>query len=95
MSAKLLIRAKEVFADGAIIQMTVWRLPAPLSPCVHSFKYSLFFGYPGRRLIGFDNERGKGDHGHDEQGEFAYNFTSIERLIADFNAKVRATGGPR
>ena len=95
MSARLLLSQKEVFADGAIVQMTVWRLPAPLPPCVHSFKYSLFFGYPGHRLVGFDNERGKGDHRHGQDGEFAYDFISIEQLIADFNTWVRAIGGPR
>ncbi|WP_395652196.1 DUF6516 family protein [Brevundimonas sp.] len=95
MVAERLIRVKGAFADGAIVQITVWRLPEPLPPCRHSFKYSLFFGYPGQRLVGFDNERGKGDHWHGPDGETAYTFVSVEALIADFNAQVRAVGGPR
>lgn len=95
MSATLLLSQKEVFADGAIVQMTIWRLPVPLPPSVHPFKYSLFFGYPGHRLVGFDNERGKGDHWHGEGEETIYVFTTVEQLIADFNAEVRAVGGPR
>jgi hypothetical protein len=43
--------------------------PAP--PGSHSFKYRLFYGVPGQRLIGYDNERGKGDHRHVDDREEA------------------------
>jgi len=33
-------------------------------PCGHAFKYRLVYVLNGERLVGFDNERGKGDHQH-------------------------------
>ena len=47
-------------------------------------KYSLFYGRPGVREVGYDNERGKGDHRHFQGTETAYAFTSVEQLGADF-----------
>ena len=52
-----------------------------------------FYGYPGRRVIGYDNERGKGDHRHFEQREIAYDFTSPEKLIRDFLEDVSQSRG--
>lgn len=38
----------------------------------------------GQRVIGFDNERGKGDHLHLEGDETAYAFNDTGTLIQDF-----------
>ena len=50
-------------------------------------------GPPGRRLVGFDNERGKGDHTHILDAETAYTFVSIEQLLRDFRAAVETVKG--
>jgi hypothetical protein len=94
MAAERLIDIKEVFADGAIMQITVWQVPEPVPPSRHRFKYSLFYGYPGRRIVAFDNERGKGDHRHLDEVEVDYAFTTIRALLADFAVEVRKAGGP-
>ena len=65
-----------------------WSRPAPVPPCTHRYKYSLFYGYPGRRVVGYDNERGKGDHKHVAGVEEPYVFTSIKRLLDDWAADV-------
>jgi Family of unknown function (DUF6516) len=44
----------------------------------------------GERLIGYDNEPGKGDHRHYGSHQEPYQFTSPERLIADFLADLHA-----
>ncbi len=55
-------------------------------------KYSLFYGRSGVRILGYDNERGKGDHKHVGEMETRYRFVSVEKLVADFLADVeRAT----
>jgi hypothetical protein len=55
-------------------------------------KYSLFYGRDGVRIVGYDNERGKGDHKHLGEMETRYRFVSMEKLVADFLADVeRAT----
>jgi hypothetical protein len=45
--------------------------------------------------VGYDNERGKGDHRHIEGSQQPYAFTTVERLIADFLADVRGLRGER
>ncbi len=42
----------------------------------HGLKYSLFYGRPGLREVGNDNERGKGDHRHFQGTETPYTFST-------------------
>jgi hypothetical protein len=37
-----------------------------------------------RRVVGYDNERGKGDHVHIDGRELAYAFIDIDTLMRDF-----------
>ena len=83
-SAVLLLHRKRVFDDGTIEEMKLWRVPNPVLGSDHEFKYSLFYGREGERLVCYDNEPGKGDHRHIDQREEAYAFTTPERLLADF-----------
>ncbi|MBN9078782.1 MAG: hypothetical protein J0H84_21450 [Rhizobiales bacterium] len=87
--ASLVENRKSVLESGTIIQIRVWRLPRPTHERPHGLKYSLFYGRPGERIIGYDNEAGKGDHKHYRNREEAYIFISLEKLIADFEADVR------
>jgi len=72
------------YPDGAIVEMTIWKVTEPVSGSAHSFKYSLYYGYPGKRVVGYDNERRKGDHRHIAGREEPYLFSTVETLIADF-----------
>ncbi|WP_149539525.1 toxin-antitoxin system TumE family protein [Siccirubricoccus phaeus] len=93
--ATLLFDSKSVLADGAIIQMRIWLVPAPVRGSAHQLKYSLFYGRDGVRLVGYDNEAGKGDHRYYGAREEPYRFTTPERLMADFRADVaRLRGEP-
>jgi uncharacterized protein DUF6516 len=83
------------YDDGAIVEMVIWRVPSPVSPSAHGLKYSLFYGRPGTREVGYDNERGKGDHRHMKGAETAYHFTSVEQLMADFWSDVMALRGEK
>ena len=88
MKAKRIFYDKAVLADGAIVEMTIWQLPQATMERQHGLKYSLFYGHDGQRLVGYDNERGKGDHRHIGAVETRYKFVSIEKLVADFLADV-------
>jgi len=88
--ARLLYHHKRLYDDGAILEARVWELEKPISGSEHKFKYRLYYGYPGRRLVGYDNERGKGDHRHVGAREERYRFVSLERLFDDFIADVDA-----
>jgi hypothetical protein len=83
-----LFRLKYELDDGAIVEMVIWNLLQPVPGSRHKFKYRLYFGKDGRRIVGYDNERGKGDHRHLRGAEQAYQFVSPQRLIEDFLADV-------
>jgi hypothetical protein len=88
MKAHRIFYDKVVLSDGAIVEMTIWRLPTTSTERPHGLKYSLFFGRDGVRFVGYDNERGKGDHKHLGETESRYKFESVEKLVADFLADV-------
>ena len=88
MRARLLFRDKKILANGAIVEMVIWQLPAASGDRPHGYKYRLYYGKGGRRLVGYDNERGKGDHKHVGQHEEPYQFVSIDQLIGDFLADI-------
>ena len=91
--AILIFRERRFDASGGILEIRVWRVPSPVPPCAHDFKYSLYYGRSGERLVCFDNERGKGDHMHISGKEYAYTFTDLEALLSDFFVEVGKLGG--
>jgi hypothetical protein len=94
MKARRIFHDKAVLADGSVVEMTIWQLPHASAERLHGLKYSLYYGRDGKRIVGYDNERGKGDHKHVGDKETRYRFVSVEKLIADFLADVdRANGG--
>ena len=88
MKAELIHEFRDVTPEGHLIQMVVWQLPKPVPPSSHGLKYRLVYIVDGIRVVGFDNERGKGDHCHLDGVEHPYRFQSLERLIEDFIAEI-------
>jgi len=93
MKAVLAFYDKQGMPDGAIVEMKIWQLANPVRGSAHRLKYSLFYGFAGERLVGYDNEPGKGDHRHIEGKEERYAFSTVEILMADFLADVRRLRG--
>lgn len=87
--AKQIFYDRLEFEDGAIVEMKIWLLPGPVPPSDHDFKYSLFYGRKVERIVGYDNERGKGDHKHIEGKELPYTFITVKQLIDDFLEDVK------
>jgi hypothetical protein len=81
--AELRYREKRKYAGG-IIELVVWSVPKPIPPSEHPFKYRLVFVRDGKRLVGYDNERGKGDHRHVGDTESPYLFVDENQLLEDF-----------
>lgn len=90
MTATLVTRFKEVTAEGDIIEFVVWLVPNPVDPSRHLYKYRAVYVVDGKRIVGFDNKRGKGDHKHIKGRESAYAFSTVEAMIEDFIAEVDA-----
>ena len=94
MKARLITRFKDVTPEGGVIELVVWRVPEPVHPSGHGFKYRAACAVDGVRVVGFDNERGKGDHCHLDGVEVPYAFTGVDQLIEDFIAAVAARRAP-
>lgn len=90
MSATLITRFTDIAAEGGVIELVVWRVPEPIAPSIHQFKYRAVYAVGGVRLVGFDNERGKGDHWHLHDRERACEFSTVEKVIEDFISAVAA-----
>jgi hypothetical protein len=87
--AQLILKTKTTH-QGGVVEMVVWQVPQPVPPSEHPFKYRLVFIREGKRVVGYDNERGKGDHKHLGTLEVRYKFVDIETLMADFLRDVEA-----
>jgi hypothetical protein len=81
--AELVLRTRNQF-KGGVVEMVVWKVPTPVPPSSHAFKYRLVYAREGQRLVGYDNERGKGDHKHVNGREMTYRFVDIDTLMRDF-----------
>jgi len=88
MKAELITRYRNVAEDGSMVELVIWRVPEPVPPSEHPFKYRLVYLEDGRRVVGFDNECGKGDHKHIGPAELPYRFVSVDQLMEDFFAEV-------
>ena len=88
MKARLIHRFKNITPEGDIIEAVIWKVPNPVKPSEHSYKYRVVYIVNGNRVVGFDNEHGKGDHCHLDGIERNYDFTNVEQLMADFIAEI-------
>ena len=88
MKATKLFHDKATLPDGSIVEMTIWQLVTANRERPHGLKYSLYYGRADKLLVGYDNERGKGDHKHIGEREMRCRFVSVEQLVADFLADV-------
>ena len=88
MKAILLRRIKEAYGLG-VIEGVIWQVPEPVAPSGHRIKYRLVYVVDGKRVVGYDNERGKGDHRHIRDVETPYRFKDVPTLIRDFLRDVK------
>ena len=89
VKAKLLVHRKERNEEGHITEIRIWSVPIT-EHTPFGLKYSLVYIVNGIRVIGYDNERGKGDHRHICGREYTYEFKTPSLLMADFETDVDA-----
>jgi len=74
---------------GRIIEVVIWYLSEPLPGSTHPYKYRLYYGdLNGRCIVRYDNERGKSDHRHVGENEEPYAFSTLRKLVEDFEADI-------
>jgi hypothetical protein len=78
-----LYHVKYYDSEGAFVEVKVWQVPRSQDK-PHGLRYAFAYIVKGKRLIGYDNAEGKGDHRHVRGNETAYSFKSLKKLWADF-----------
>jgi len=78
---------KVVEDTGNIIEVKLWQVELTFDK-PHGYKYSLVYVVRGKRVIGYDNAEGKGDHRHYESRTETYRFTDLRTLVNDFYGDV-------
>ena len=91
MKAVELFHSKEAFGAG-FVEIVIWQVPEPLPPSEHHYKYRLVYVVEGKRVVGYDNERAKGDHKHLGDRQEPYRFVNPRQLMNDFMADVKGVG---
>lgn len=82
---KALLIRHDRFNDsfGNIVEMKIWSVTVT-EHTPYGVKYSLVYIVNGERIIGYDNERGKGDHRHLAGRQEFYQFIDVDVLVEDF-----------
>jgi hypothetical protein len=83
MPAELLLDERHVLTESALVELVVWRVPAPVRGSQHEYRYRLALVVDGECVLRYD-EAGKGDHRHVGEKEHEYRFKNAEQLLADF-----------
>jgi len=88
MKAVQLVSTRISYTETAFAELVLWRLPKPVEGSLHGFKYRLAYVVCGECVLRYDNEVGKGDHRHFGGIETGYEFTTPDKLIADFQSDI-------
>ena len=88
MKAERLAHERLVLSSRAFVDISIWRLPQPLSGSTHGYKYRLAYIVDNVCVLRYDNETGKGNHKHLNETEVPYHFIDLSTLQADFWADV-------
>lgn len=87
--AVLVHHEKLAQAHEVIVEMKIWSVPKP-EHYPEGFKYSLFAVRRGIVLVGYDNHKPKSHHRHYLGKEEGYEFSNIDKLMADFKSDLKA-----
>ena len=85
---ELLIHDKVKDRYGGIVEIKIWLVPKSTDK-PYGYKYSLVYIKHGKRILGYDNAEGKGDHRHYGNEETHYKFTNVKKLFDDFYRDLR------
>jgi hypothetical protein len=88
MKARLVEYIKTPDEAGNTIEIKIWQLPEATEDKPHGYKYSFVYIVGKRRVIGYDNAEGRGDHRHVKGKVEPYSFVSIRKLADDFYSDI-------
>ncbi len=88
MKAVPIARTRIVYSTRKFAELVLWRVSKPVPGSTHDYKYRLAYVVDTVCVVRYDNESGKGDHRHFGNDEVKYRFSTLERLMADFQKDI-------
>ncbi len=83
-----LFHTKFALSDKDVVEIKILEVPES-EDFPEGVKYSLVYVHCGERILGYDNERGKGHHKHYKGEEIEIEFKDPETLILNFMDEVK------
>jgi Family of unknown function (DUF6516) len=91
MRASKVLHTKEIKGEE-VVEIKIWQVPKS-DDKPFGIKYSIVYIKDGKRVLGYDNAEGKGDHKHFRANETPYKFSSIWNLLRDFKKELKQIRG--
>ena len=88
MNSSLLFSDKRITPENDIIEIKIWKVPKNKN-FKEGIKYSLVYIHKSKRILGYDNERGKEHHEHRYDKEKEIKFRTWNDLIIKFKKEVK------
>ena len=88
MKVIALVRTRIAYSESAFAELVLWQVEETLSGSTHHYKYRLAYVVEGQCVLRCDNEAGKGDHRHFGGKQARYDFSTPDKLIADFQRDI-------
>jgi hypothetical protein len=89
---RLVIHEKWVTNEGDLVEIKVWSVDRSAS-FPEGVKYSMAFIHEDERVLGYDNERGKGHHEHRFGRERMIDYRDLEHMLKKFEKSVDEVRG--
>lgn len=86
--AELIMRTRVQITKGSFYEVKIWKVPKS-EFFKEGVKYSMVIIKNGKRIMGYDNERGKSHHKHIGGSEIPYEYNGLETLLSDFEKDVQ------
>ncbi|MBI2508250.1 hypothetical protein HYV89_04835 [Candidatus Woesearchaeota archaeon] len=83
---ELIVYEKRVLSKNDFIEIKAWKFPVS-EDFPNGVKYSFAYIRYGKRVFGYDNERGKGHHRHFEDKEEEIEFEGYENCLRSLEMK--------
>ncbi len=85
--SELIFYEKRILSEKELIEMKIWRVTKS-EDFPDKVKYSFVYIKNKERVLGYDNERGKGHHRHYKDKEIKIIFKNPETLLNQFKKEV-------
>ena len=92
MPAVRILDAVEVLPEGDVLKAIAWKVPKS-NDFPEGIKYAFVYIHHGKRILGYDNERGKGHHRHYKNEETKIDFKDHETLLNQFKEEIEELRG--